>query len=120
MSEYATEVDHYITTAEGVRQEMLSSIRALVHTLAPGVQECISWRMPPFRLPEGGNILQMAAFKAHIGLYPEPEAIEAFKTELSGYRTSKGAIQFPLDHELPLALIERIIRYRLAQLRARG
>ena len=91
-----------------------------MHVLVPDVQERISWRMPTFSLPGGGNILQMAAFKGHIGLYPEPEAIEALKTELSSYRTSKGAIRFPLDQDLPLALIERIIRYRLAQRTARG
>jgi len=79
--------------------------------------ECVLWGMPTFRLSGGGNIIQIAAFKNHIGLYPEPEAIEAFKAELSGFPTSKGAIQLPLDRPLPLDLIHKIIAYRLRLLR---
>ena len=120
MSEYATEVDGYIKQFEDEKQQRLHAIRALVHRMVPSVSECISWRMPTFRLAEGGNIIQMAAFKGHIGLYPEPEAIEAFKAELSDFPTSKGAIQLPLDRDLPLDLIERIIMYRLELLKVKA
>ncbi|HBO36496.1 MAG TPA: hypothetical protein DD633_08100 [Sphaerochaeta sp.] len=113
MSGYTAEVDAYIKQFDDERQQRLQTIRTLVHSLCADVQESISWKMPTFRLPGGGNIIQMAAFKAHIGLYPEPEAIEVFKTELAGFPTSKGAIQLPLKTPLPLPLIGRISAYRL-------
>lgn len=119
MGGYSQEVDAYIRSAEGVRQQKLQAIRALVHVLVPDAEERISWRMPTFSLPGGGTIIQMAAFKGHIGLYPEPLAIEAFKAELAGFHTSKGAIQLSLEGDLPMALIESIIRYRLAQLKTK-
>ncbi len=120
MSEYATEVDDYIKQFDDEKQQRLHAIRALVHRMVPSVTECISWKMPTFRLAEGGNIIQMAAFKSHIGLYPEPQAIEAFKAELSGFSTSKGAIQLPLDRPLPLDLIERIVACRLDLLKVKA
>ncbi|HAP57890.1 MAG: DUF1801 domain-containing protein [Sphaerochaeta sp.] len=120
MGAYAAEVDAYIKQFDDDRQQRLQAIRALVHPQASDASECISWRMPTFRLAGGGNIIQIAAFKNHIGLYPEPEAIEAFKAELSGFPTSKGAIQLPLDRPLPLDLIERIILYRLGKARTKA
>lgn len=117
MNEYATEVDDYIKQFDDEKQQRLHAIRALVHRMVPSVSECISWRMPTFKLAGGGTIIQIAAFKSHIGLYPEPEAIEVFKAELSGFPTSKGAIQLPLDRPLPLDLIHKIIAYRLRLLR---
>lgn len=113
MNEYATEVDDYIKQFDGEKQQRLQAIRALVHRMVPSVSECISWRMPTFRFAEGGNIIQMAAFKSHIGLYPEPDTIQALKAELAGFPTSKGAIQLPLETPLPLELIAIIIGYRL-------
>ncbi|KAF5034773.1 MAG: hypothetical protein GX626_11010 [Spirochaetales bacterium] len=117
MGAYAAEVDAYIMQFDDEKQRRLQSIRSLVHDLVSDASECISWRMPTFRLAGGGPIIQIAAFKNHIGLYPEPEAIEAFKAELSGFPTSKGAIQLPLDRPLPLDLIHKIIAYRLRLLR---
>jgi uncharacterized protein YdhG (YjbR/CyaY superfamily) len=73
MNEYATEVDDYIKQFDGEKQQRLQAIRALVHRMVPSVSECISWRMPTSGLPKVGNIIQMAAFKSHIGLYPEPD-----------------------------------------------
>ena len=61
-----------------------------------------------------GNVIYFAAFAKHIGLYPGPAAILEFKKELAGYPTSKGAIQFPFDAPLPLPLIKKIARFRLA------
>ena len=69
--------------------------------------------MPTFALH--GNLVHFAAHKHHIGFYPTPSAIEAFKRELSGYETSKGAVQFPMDRPLPLALISRIVQYRVSE-----
>ncbi|MBN1534105.1 MAG: hypothetical protein JXA20_15650 [Spirochaetes bacterium] len=72
----------------------------------------ISYGIPTFTLR--GPLVHFAAFRSHIGFYPSPDGIEAFKHELRGYRTSKGAVQFPLDRPLPLDLVGRIVRHRAA------
>ena len=110
---YAQEVDAYIAELEKEKRIPLDQIRTLVHAVVPEVVESIKWRMPTFSLPEGGDIIHMAAFKSHIGLYPLPEAIDDFQEALAPYHTSKGAIQFPLGSALPLEVIERIIQFRL-------
>jgi uncharacterized protein YdhG (YjbR/CyaY superfamily) len=113
MGAYAAEVDAYIMQFDDEKQRRLQSIRSLVHELVSDASECISWRMPTFKLAGGGTIIQIAAFKNHIGLYPEPDTIQALKAELAGFPTSKGAIQLPLEIPLPLELIAIIIGYRL-------
>jgi uncharacterized protein YdhG (YjbR/CyaY superfamily) len=62
-----------------------------------------------------GNLVHFAAFKHHIGFYPVPTGIEKFKKELAVYKTSKGAVQFPLDNSLPLDLIRNIVKFRVAE-----
>jgi uncharacterized protein YdhG (YjbR/CyaY superfamily) len=67
--------------------------------------------MPTFTL--NGNLVHFAAFKTHIGLYPTPNGIDAFKKELSVYKGAKGSVQFPLDQPMPLELIGKIVKYRV-------
>ncbi len=74
--------------------------------------------MPAFAL--NGNLVYFAAFKSHIGFFPTSSGVAAFEAELSGYPHAKGSIQFPLDEPLPLALIEKIVRFRVAENRAKG
>jgi uncharacterized protein YdhG (YjbR/CyaY superfamily) len=69
--------------------------------------------MPTFFLK--GNLVHFAAFKNHIGFYPIPTGILAFKKELSAFATTKGGVQFPLDRPLPLALVARIVKFRVAE-----
>ncbi|HEX8041713.1 MAG TPA: DUF1801 domain-containing protein, partial [Chryseosolibacter sp.] len=70
-----------------------------------------SYAIPTFKLK--GNLVHFAAFKTHIGFYPAPRGIEAFRDELSKYAGGKGTIQFPLDDPLPLSLITRIVKFRV-------
>ena len=111
--EQPNSLDEYIATFPKNVQEILKSLRQAIKETAPQAQETISWRMPTFKL--NGNPLFFAAFKKHIGLYPGPEAIVAFKERLSVYKTSKGAIQFPIDKPLPLELIKEIVTFRLKE-----
>jgi uncharacterized protein YdhG (YjbR/CyaY superfamily) len=69
--------------------------------------------MPTFRLH--GNLVHFAAFKDHIGFYPVPSGIEAFKKELSHYKGGKGSIQFPINGKIPYALITKIVRFRVME-----
>lgn len=94
-------------------QKLLGGLRRAVKAAAPEAQERISYRMPAFWLQ--GNLVYFAAFKKHIGFYPTASGMQAFKKELTGYKTSKGAVQFPLDRPLPLAVISKIVKFRAAE-----
>jgi uncharacterized protein YdhG (YjbR/CyaY superfamily) len=73
----------------------------------------MSYGMPTFHLNE--NIVHYAGYKNHIGFYPSPSGITPFLSELTDYKTSKGAIQFPLNEPFPKELIQRIIKFRAEQ-----
>ena len=88
-------------------------MRATIQKAAPAATEAVSYGIPTFKLE--GNLVHFGGFKNHIGFYPGPEAIEAYKKELAGYTCSKGAIQFPNDKSLPLALVKSITQYRVAK-----
>ncbi len=109
----AKNIDEYIARCPEDVQEILQKIRAVVHEAAPGAEEAISYQMPAFKYK--GNLVYFAAFKTHIGFYPIPSGIEAFKEELSAYPQGKGSVQFPLDRPIPYDLIRRIVLYRVAE-----
>jgi uncharacterized protein YdhG (YjbR/CyaY superfamily) len=102
------DVDSYIATFPDDVQQKLQQLRKTVLATAPQARETIGYGMPTFILE--GNLIHFAAFKNHIGLYPGPSVIEAFKNALSGYKLSKGTVQFPLDQPLPLETIVGIVR----------
>ena len=106
-------IDEYIKSFPGDIQTRLKQLRALIQRAAPEAQEKISYQMPTFYL--NGNLVHFAAYPKHIGFYPTPSAIVAFQKELSKYKSSKGAVQFPLDAPLPLKLIERIVKFRVKE-----
>lgn len=105
-------IDEYIITFPEEVQDLLQTFRQTVKRSAPGAQEAISYQMPTFKL-NGKNLVHFAAFNNHIGFYPVPFGIEAFKKELSSYKQGKGSVQFPLDKPLPLQLISKIIEFRV-------
>ena len=79
----------------------------------PDAEEAISYQIPTFKL--NGNLVHFAAFKKHIGFYPAPSGIEAFKEELSQYEVSKGTVKFLIDKPMPLDLIIKIVKYRVKE-----
>ncbi|MFN2440293.1 MAG: iron chaperone, partial [Chitinophagaceae bacterium] len=95
-------------------QKKLEQIRATIKKIAPGAEEKISYAIPTFALH--GNLVHFAAFKNHIGFYPAPTGSEAFKKELSVYKTGKGSVQFPLDEPIPLDLITKIVKFRVKEI----
>ncbi|MFV0417803.1 MAG: iron chaperone [Dysgonomonas sp.] len=109
----ASSIDEYISGFPKEVQFLMHEIRSTIKKAAPQATEKISWAMPTFYL--NGNIAHFAAHKKHIGFYPGAEAIENFKEELLTYKTSKGAIQFPLDKPLPLDLVTKIIKYNISK-----
>lgn len=103
-------IDQYIKQFPPAVQEKLEKLRRVIKDAAPDSTERISYQMPTFYLQ--GNLVHFAAFKQHIGFYPAPSGIERFKEELAGYKSSKGAVQFPIDEPLPYELISRIVIFR--------
>jgi uncharacterized protein YdhG (YjbR/CyaY superfamily) len=94
-------------------QEKLEKVRQTIRETAPEAEEAISYQMPTFKL--NGNLVHFAGYEHHIGFYPIPTGMEAFKDELSQYKTGKGSVQFPLDQPLPLDLIRRIVEFRVKE-----
>lgn len=112
-------IDEYLAIFPEDVGAILQSIRQTIHEVAPDAVEAISYQIPTFKY-KGKNLIHFAAFKKHIGLYPTGEGMEAFQDQLSAYKTSKGAIQLPLDQAMPLDLIKQITELRLSQLQAKG
>ncbi|HOQ75530.1 MAG TPA: DUF1801 domain-containing protein [Thermoclostridium sp.] len=110
----ANEVEKCIESFPAEVRERLTAIRNIILESAPQATERICMRMPTYDL-NGKWLVHFAAFRNHIGFYPQPEGIEAFKEKLSGYKTSKGAVQFPHNKPLPLDLIREIVRFRVKQ-----
>lgn len=106
-------IDDYIAAQPEEIKNLLQSIRKTIRDSAPNAIEKISWRMPTFW--QGENLIHFAAFKKHIGLYPGGEATTYFEERLKGYKTSKGAIQLPLDKPIDYELITDIVRWRVKQ-----
>lgn len=113
MKTAANNIDEYIATFPQDIQKLLIQMRATITKAAPKAEEAIRYAIPTFIL--NGNLVHFAAFKNHIGFYPAPSGIEAFKKEVAPYEAGKGSLQFPLDKPLPLSLVTKIVKYRVAQ-----
>jgi uncharacterized protein YdhG (YjbR/CyaY superfamily) len=110
MMEKFKTVDEYIAAQPAEKQAVLQSIRKTVKNAAPQATEVISYSMPA--LKGKGILVYYAAQREHYGLYPTADGTNAFKNELSGYKFSKGAIQFPAGEPIDHELIARIVTYR--------
>lgn len=106
-----TSIDEYIADFPADVQKIMIELRQAIQKGAPEATEKISWGMPTFYLK--GNLIHFAGHKKHIGLYPGAEAIEVFSKDMEAYKTSKGAMQLPLDKPLPLKLITKIVKFNI-------
>lgn len=109
----AASIDQYIAEFPLQTQQVLQEMRAIIKASAAGATETMSYAIPTFDL--NGHLVHFAGYKSHIGFYPTPSGIEAFKKELAAYKTAKGSVQFPLGRPLPVDLIRRIVEYRVEQ-----
>ena len=109
----AGNIDEYISSFPGETQEILHKLRKIIRENAPEATETIGYGMPTFKLKK--NLVHFAAYKSHIGFYPTPSGIEKFQEELQSYKSSKGAVQFPINEPLPFDLIARIVRFRVEE-----
>ena len=106
-------VDEYIASFPKETQEALEEVRAIIKTITPDAIENISYQIAAFRV-NGKNFVSIAGWKEHISIYPIPSGSEAFNKQIAKYTSGRGTLKFPLDKPLPLKLIEKAIKYKLA------
>ena len=106
-------IDEYHASFPSAIQNILGQMRETIKQVAPQATEVISYNMPAFRM--NGVLVYYAGYKEHIGFYPTASPIKFFKDELMKYKTSKGAIQFPVGKPLPKTLIKKIVKFRVVE-----
>lgn len=112
----AKTVDDYLAAVPAPARNVLEKLRLVIRSAVPkDASEVISYSIPAFRQKK--IIVWYAAFSSHCSLFPTAAVIQEFQDELRDYTISKGTIQFPLDRPLPSALIKRIVKARVAQVK---
>lgn len=109
-------IDNYISWFSSDKKEILQKIRLLISWLSDELVETFGYWIPTFDL-NWKHLIHYAAFKNHIGLYPTPAWVEAFKEKLNWYKIAKWSIQFPLDRNIPYDLIKEITLYRINEVK---
>ena len=112
------DVTAYIDGATEPARGRLRVLAEAIRAEAPGAVERIAFGLAAWH--QGENLIHLGAFKHHVGIYPGAAAIVAFADDLTGFKTSKGAIQVPHDAPLPVALVRRITRWRVEQAAAKA
>jgi uncharacterized protein YdhG (YjbR/CyaY superfamily) len=112
MKKFSTVEEYLSAQPEDVR-DSLGNLRKIIQRAAPQAEEVISYNIPAFKW--NGMLVWYGGFKKHVGLYPKASAIAAFRHDLAVYKTSKGAIQFPLSEPIPESLIGKIVKFRLKE-----
>ena len=116
----ADSVDEYLAALPEDRRAVMAWLRETIRSAAPGAVELISYKMPAFK-SHGRFLVSYDAYKSHYSLFPASEAvIEACGDELAPYVTGKGTISFPAGIPVPVELVTRIVRVRVAENAARA
>lgn len=110
-------IDEYISSQPPEMQDLLRRVRVTISEAAPGAVESISYRMPAYKF-NGKPLVYFALNKSHLGFYATPSANIAFSEELKDYKSSKGAIQFPLNQPVPYGLIRKIVQFKLKEIKS--
>jgi uncharacterized protein YdhG (YjbR/CyaY superfamily) len=110
----AKTIDEYLAALSDDKRAALEKLRKTIRAAAPGAEECISYQLPAFRL--NGILVAFGATENHCAFYPmSSSTVEAYKDELKDYGTSKGTIRFQPDNPLPVALVRKLVRARIAE-----
>jgi uncharacterized protein YdhG (YjbR/CyaY superfamily) len=107
------EIDEYLDKIEQPQKGELQRIRKLIQGVVPDATEGISYGMPGFKY-KGKYLITYSAFKDHMSLFPGAEAIAELGNKLDGYKTSKGTVQFTIEHPLSDATVHEMIQLRVA------
>jgi len=111
-------IDEYLDGLSATKRAALQKLRKAIGSAAPRAEECISYGIPAFRL-EGRLLVAFGAAAKHCAFYPGARPVEAHRSELRSYGTSKGTIRFPPDSPLPAALVRKLVKTRIAEHAAR-
>jgi uncharacterized protein YdhG (YjbR/CyaY superfamily) len=107
-------IDEYLASVNAHHCDALQKIRETIHAVAPNAEECISYGIPAFRL-NGRSLVFFGAWANHCALYPGSSAtLKKFRNELRNFQTSKGTLRFSPDKPLPVALVKRLVKTRVA------
>ena len=109
-----TSVDEYMASLPKETQIVLKKLRAAIKASAPKARQKISYQIGAFEL-NGKNLVAFAGWKNHVSMYPVPSGSAAFNKEVARYIDGKGTLKFPLDEPLPLKLISKVVKYRIAE-----
>jgi uncharacterized protein YdhG (YjbR/CyaY superfamily) len=112
-------IDDYIALQPPATRTALERVRQAIHRAVPDAEECISYKIPAYRL-KGRILLYFAGWKEHYSIYPASDAmVKSFDGQLDTYRVSKGTLRFPLSEPVPVKLIARIVKFRAQEIAAR-
>jgi len=112
MATSTSPIDDYIEGFPPETQQVLEEMRSLIRSIVPDAVETIAYAIPTFDL-DGRHLVHFAGFAKHVGFYPTPSGIAAFKDEIKQYKSAKGSVQFPLSEPMPWDLIRRMVQFRL-------
>jgi uncharacterized protein YdhG (YjbR/CyaY superfamily) len=107
-------VSEYIRSFPKTTQILLKQVRSVIQQTAPEAEELIGYGMPCYKLNKK-PLVYFAGYANHIGFYATPNGHEKFAKELSIYKQGKGSVQFPIDKPMPLALIQKIVAFRVKE-----
>jgi uncharacterized protein YdhG (YjbR/CyaY superfamily) len=111
-------IDEYLAAVSDDKRAALKKLRRTIRSLVPRAEECISYGLAAFRL-DGRPLIAFGAAEHHCALYPMSSAtVKTHRDELKGYDTSKGTIRFHADKPLPVALVRRLVKARIAESQA--
>jgi uncharacterized protein YdhG (YjbR/CyaY superfamily) len=108
-------IDEYLAALSDDKRAALEKLRKAIKAAAPKAEECISYQLPAFRL-NGRTLVAFGATAKHCAFYPmSASTVQAYQDELKDYDTSKGTIRFQSDHPLPVALVRKLVKARIAE-----
>ncbi len=109
-----TSINEYVSSLPKNAQTAMGEIITAIKAKVPDAEEHISYNMPAFKV-NGEYFIHFSAWKNHIGMYPIPAGNEAFQKQIEQYRSAKSSLNFPLDKPMPIKLIEKFIKFRIAE-----
>ena len=111
------DVDQYLESLQLDSRKALGHLRKIIQDTVPNAEEGFSYGVPAFKL-NGRPLVCYASFKNHCGFYPmSPKVLNSFAPDLANFETAKGTIRFKADNPLPAALVKRIVKARLEELK---